>query len=422
MSTNGPGTTGTAQQESLTDDRETGEPQAERRGPLSSGLGGNVLISLLSVVLALLIGAVLIAVSDPDVRAAASYFFSRPGDTLSAIWDSTAGAYAALFNGSVVDVSEYTVGRALRPSFETLLNATPLIAGGLSVALAFRAGLFNIGAEGQIIVAGIFAAYVGFAWNLPVGLHVLVGIVAGMVGGALWGGIAGYLKARTGAHEVITTIMLNYVARFLLAYLLSTVAFQRPGRSDPISPIVADSAQLPRLLTTGQRLHAGLLLVLLAAVFVWWLLGRSTIGFRFRAVGANAHAARTAGISVERSYTSVMLIAGALAGLAGVSQVLGTERVLTTGVSSGFGFDAITVALLGRNTPLGTVLAGLLFGALRAGGVAMQAQTGTPIDIVLVLQSLIVLFIAAPPLVRSVFRIKSKAGTSVGQLSKGWNA
>ena len=414
--------TGTAHRESLTDDRQTRDEQAERRGLLSSGLGGNVLISVLSVVLALLIGAVLIAASDPDVQTPAKYFFTRPTDTLSAIWDATSSAYVALFNGSVIDISEYSIGRALRPFFETLLNATPLIAGGLSVALAFRAGLFNIGAEGQIIVAAIFAAYVGFAWNLPVVLHVLVGIVAGMIGGALWGGVAGYLKARTGAHEVITTIMLNYVARFLLAYLLSTVAFQRPGRSDPISPIVAETAQLPRLLTSGQRLHAGLLLVLLAAVGVWWLLGRSTIGFKFRAVGANANAARTAGISVERSYTSVMLIAGALAGLAGVSQVLGTERVLTTGVSSGFGFDAITVALLGRNTPLGTVLAGLLFGALRAGGVAMQAETGTPIDIILVLQSLIVLFIAAPPLVRSVFRIKAKAGTSVGQLSKGWNA
>jgi general nucleoside transport system permease protein len=163
--------------------------------------------------------------------------------------------------------------------------------------------------------------------------------------------------------------------------------------------------------------------VLLAGLFVWWLLSRSTIGFQFRAVGANPHAARTAGMSVERSYTTVMLIAGALAGLAGVSQVLGTERVLTTGISSEFGFDAITVALLGRATPGGTVAAGILFGALRAGGVRMQAGTGTPIDIILVVQSLIVLFIAAPPLVRAIFRIKvTVAKSPVADLQKGWNA
>jgi general nucleoside transport system permease protein len=410
---------------------ELGAPPGERPpSPAGEGalarlrravLSGSALISVLAVVLALAVGAVLIAGSDPDVLDSAGYFFSRPSDALFAAWDAVGGAYAALFQGAVVDVGAPTAREALKPLTETLLNATPLVAAGLSVALAFRAGLFNIGAEGQIILSAIAAGWVGFALDLPPVLHLVVAVLAGIAGGAVWGWIPGILKARTGAHEVITTIMLNYVARYLLAFLLTTTAFRRPGRSDPISPIVDPEAQLPRLLGATYRVHLGLLVSLAAAVFVWWLLTRSTIGFRFRAVGANPDAARTAGISVERSYAGVMLVAGGLAGLAGVSAVIGTEKTLTGGISGGLGFDAITVALLGRGTPLGTVLAGLLFGGLRAGGFTMQARTGTPIDIVLVVQSLIVLFIAAPPLVRSIFRIRAPAAASVGQLSKGWN-
>ena len=258
--------------------------------------------------------------------------------------------------------------------------------------------------------------------SLPWGLHLLVAVAGALVMGALWGGIVGLLKARTGAHEVIVTIMLNYVARFLLAYLLTTSLFQRPGRNDPISPIVDTSAQYPLLLGDWSRLHLGFVVALLAAAFVWWLLNRSVLGFQFRAVGANPSAARTAGIKVERSYVLVMMIAGALAGLAGSFQVLGTEKALSGGVSAGIGFDAITVALLGRGSPTGTVLAGILFGGLRAGGVTMQARTGTPIDIVLVVQSLIVLFVAAPPLVRAIFRIKGSGSIDTLQVSKGWGA
>ena len=238
-------------------------------------------------------------------------------------------------------------------------------------------------------------------------LHLLLCVIGAALGGALWAGIAGVLKARTGAHEVIVTIMLNNIAIYLVAYLLSLDAFQRPGSNNPVSPPIPDSAAYPLLLGSGYRLHAGFLVAIAAAVFTWWLMERSTIGFRFRAVGSNPHAARTAGISVNATYVWVMLTAGAFAGLAGSAQVLGTERVLTAGVAASYGFDAITVALLGRSKPLGTVLAGILFGALRAGGVVMQARTGTPIDIVLVVQSLIVLFIAAPPLVRAVFRLPS---------------
>jgi simple sugar transport system permease protein len=380
---------------------------------------GSAMVTLLSVVLALVIGALLIIVSDPRVQDAASYFFSRPSDTFSAAWQSASSAYAALFQGSLINFQEYSIGRALRPFAETLTYATPLIAAGLAVALPFRAGLFNIGAEGQIVLGAIFAGYVGFAIDLPIVIHVAAAIVAALIGGAIWAGIAGVLKAKTGAHEVIVTIMLNNVARFLIVYLLATSMFQRPGRADPISPFVYESAELPRFFA-GTRLHVGFLLAILAAAFVWWLLERGTLGFRLRAVGHNPNAATTAGMSVTGTYTAVFLIAGALAGLAGASLALGTERHLTPGISGGLGFDAITVALLGRSNPWGTVAAGILFGALRAGGVTMQARTGTPIDIVLVVQALIVLFIAAPPLVRAIFRIKVRAPEPVTTAAKGW--
>ncbi|HEX5512552.1 MAG TPA: ABC transporter permease [Actinomycetales bacterium] len=408
---------------SVTTDRipEKSAPGEPASATARRGWVGDVLITVLSIVLALLVGAVLIAVADPRVQETASYFFSRPQDMLQAVGSSVGNAYAALFKGAVLDYGAETMTAKIRPITESLVFASPLIVAGLAVGLAFRAGLFNIGAEGQIILGAIGAAYVGFTWHLPVVLHMVLAVLAAMLLGALWGGIPGFLKARTGAHEVITTIMLNYVARFLLAFLLSTTAFQRPGRNDPISPQVDKSAMLPQLLGSWSRLHLGLALAVAAAFGVWWLLNRSTIGFKLRAVGANPFASKTAGINVGWSTFAAMAIAGSLAGLAGAFQIIGTEKALTGGVSAGIGFDAITVALLGRGNPFGIVLAGFLFGALKAGGVTMQARTGTPIDLVLVVQSLIVLFIAAPPLVRAIFRIRAQGAGSM-QVSKGWNA
>jgi simple sugar transport system permease protein len=383
-----------------------------------------VIVTALALLSALVIGAVLIAIGDEKTRTSLGYFFQYPQDTFSNGWRAVSSAYIALFEGAIVDPATFSSGsltQILSPISETLLSATPLICAGLSVALAFRAGLFNIGAQGQIIMAAIFAGYVGFAWSMPIVLHVIVAVLAGILGGALWGGITGFLKARTGAHEVITTIMLNYVALNLLGWLLSVTWFQAPPFSQAISRNVKDTARLPHLLGSDLRVHFGLILALAAAAGTAWLLDRSTLGFRLRAVGANPNAARTAGMKVEPSYTTVMLLAGGLAGLAGVSQILGTNNAVTQTVDAGYGFDGITVALLGRATPWGTVLAALLFGALRAGSLSMQARTGVPVDLVTVLQALIVLFIAAPQLVRSIFRIRAdRAGT--GQvLAKGWN-
>jgi ABC-type uncharacterized transport system permease subunit len=386
--------------------------------------GPTVVVTLLSLVMALVVAGVLIAITDDQTRTAMGYFFQVPSDTFTFGWHAVSSAYSALFEGAILDPSSLSSGSfttIMNPLSETLLNATPLICAGLAVGLAFRAGLFNIGGQGQIILAAVFAGYVGFAFSMPPVVHVVVAVLAGIIGGALWGGLAGWLKARTGAHEVISTIMLNYVAYDLLAYLLGARGFQAPPYGQAISNSVDTTARLPHLLGSGLRLHAGFLLALAAAAGLAWLLGRSTVGFQLRAVGANPFAARTAGMSVERSYLLVMLISGGLAGLAGVSQILGTNPAITQDIDAGIGFDGITVALLGRAKPGGTVLAGLLFGALKAGGVQMQARTGTPIDLVTVIQSLIVLLIAAPQLVRAVFRLRAGRGGVSQELAKGWN-
>ena len=392
------------------------EPQAPAVRPRTRGeqalhemLSSNWLVTLLAIVLALVLSAVLIAAADKVVQDSATYLFARPADFFGAVWSSVSNAYLALFHGAIIDPGAGSAVRVFRPITETMTVSVPLIFAGLGLGIGFRAGLFNIGAQGQIILGAIFAGYVGFTFDLPPVLHLLLAVIAGAIGGGLWAGIAGALKARTGANEVIVTIMLNNIAVYLIAFLLTTSAFQRGASNNPISPPIKDNALFPLLLGSGFRLHGGFLLAIAAAVGVWWLMNRSTIGFEFRAVGSNASAARVAGISVNANFVWVMVVAGALAGLGGAAQVLGTEHAgLTAGVAASFGFDAITVALLGRSKPLGTVLAGLLFGALRAGGFAMQARTGTPIDIVLVVQSLIVLFIAAPPLVRAVFRLPER--------------
>jgi simple sugar transport system permease protein len=368
---------------------------------------GNAIISVLAVFLALIVGAIMIAFTDERVQATTVYFFARPGDTFVAIWESVSGAYSALFQGSIYNFRRDTFAAGIRPLTETLTFATPLIAGGLGVGLAFRVGMFNIGGRGQMLIAASIAGWIAFGFDLPWGIHMLVALIGGLIGGALWAGIAGFLKARTGAHEVIVTIMLNYVAFYLVSWMLRTPGLlQAPGSSNPKTPPMKETAIFPALLGPQYNLHFGFILVIIATVVVWWILNRSSLGFRFRAVGENPNAARVAGINVKSMYVYAMLIAGALLGLAGVSQVLGTVTTgFTAGIDAGIGFDAITVALLGRSTPWGIFIAGVLFGAFKAGGFSMQAAEGVPIEIVLVVQSLIVLFIAAPPLVRTIFRL-----------------
>ncbi len=386
---------------------ETSKPPSRVDTALRETLSGSGVVSILAVTLALAVGAVLIAITDSGVQTSAAYFFSRPIDMLDAVWRSISGAYSALFQGSIYNFRRDDFADGIKPFAQTAAFATPLIAAGLGVGVAFRVGLFNIGGRGQILIGAACAGWVGWSFALPPGIHLALAALAGIIGGALWGGIVGLLKARTGAHEVIVTIMLNYIAFYLVAYLLRTPgALQAPGATNPKSPATLPSAIFPQILGFHDNLNLAFGVVIGLTLAVWWLLSRSSLGFQFRAVGINARAARVAGINVKNMYLYAMLISGGLVGFAGVTQVLAS---VTTGFGSGIdasiGFDAITVALLGRSKPLGIFAAGILFGAFKAGGFAMQASQGIPVDIILVVQALIVLFIAAPPLVRAIFRL-----------------
>jgi general nucleoside transport system permease protein len=378
-----------------------------------ASLANSLVIPVLALVTALAVGGLVIVFTTSDVLEEWGSFFSDPGGALRASWDLVYESYRALWDSSV------GTPQALS---RTLVEATPLALGGLSVALAFRAGLFNIGAAGQLVIGATCAGWVGFTWDLPKPVHLPLAVVAGFAGGAAWGGIAGVLKARTGAHEVITTIMLNYISYGLLNYALRSDAFQPEGRDDLISKAVAESARLPEITVGEVTVHAGLILAVVAAVAVWLLLERSTVGFRMQSVGANPFAARYAGMSVGSMYVLAMVLAGGLAGLAGTVNILGRSSFsLTGGYYSFLGFDAIAVALLGRARPAGVLGAAFLFGVLRAGSTGMQARTSTPVDIIVVIQALIILFVAAPALVRSIYRIKAGRGT--GQtFTTSWGA
>ena len=353
-----------------------------------------LIIPLLAVFTALIVGAAIVMLAGVSF-----------GETLA--------AYQALLIGSVGSVKAIS---------ETLTAATPLILAGLSVAIAFRAGLFNIGAEGQMLIGGMFGVFVGFSISgMPLIIHLPLALLAGILGGAIWGFIPGFLKARTGAHEVIVTIMLNFIALRLVDFFLKTDLFQREGRNDPISKNIESTSALPQLLgwlDPALRVHLGLILALVAAGFVSWLLFRTTTGFEFRAVGANPSAARYAGMSITKVYILVMIIAGGLAGMAGTGQVLGVLDRASPGFSANIGFDGIAVALLGRSNPWGVVAAAVLFGGLRAGGQQMQATAGVGIDLIAVIQALIIIFVAAPTLITAIYRLKAPAVST--QISKGW--
>ncbi len=392
--------------------------------------GRPVVLTVLAIATAVVLGGLLIAFSDTIVLSAWSRFFSDPGNAIAQAWDSASAAYAAMFEGAIFNPHTVaaafhggSVGAIFYPLSQTASDATPLVLTGLSVAIAFRAGLFNIGAAGQWVGGAIVATYLGFGVSLPPVIHVVVCLLGGFIGGAVIGWVVGELKARTGAHEVIVTIMLNYIMYNLLSFLLGTPrALQQPGQANLISPNLAADARLPHVGGPPPQVDAGFLVALAAAAGVWWLLSRSTVGFQFRTVGANPGAARSAGMSVEKSWALVMLLAGGLAGLAGAAVMQGPLQNLTFNSYGTYGFDGITVALLGRARPLGVILAALLFGALHAGGTTMEAATQVPSAIVQVLQGLIVLFVAAPPLIRALFRLRAAGSAGLAAVPKGWNA
>lgn len=371
-----------------------------------------VLVPALAVVTALIIGAVVIVFTDVDAFRLLS---DDPGAAISKVWESITSGYKALFIGAFGSV---------RAISETLAGAAPLILGGLSVGIGFRAGLFNIGTEGQMLMGGMLAILIGTALDLPIFIHLPLTLLAAAIGGGIWGAVPGLLRAKTGAHEVITTIMLNLIAANLVIWLLKTSLFQADGRDDPISETVAVTARFPRLLgfldDSQIRVTAGILFAFFMAWVIYWLLFKTTLGFEFRAVGLNPDGAQYAGMNVVFLYTAVMAVAGALGGLAGGDQILSILHRGSPDFSAGIGFDAISLALLGRSHPAGIVAAGILFGALRAGGQVMQVQTDLSIDLILVIQALIVIFIAAPALIRGIYRVRT--GGEAERLTTGWGS
>jgi general nucleoside transport system permease protein len=389
-----------------TPDPSAAKPESRFSGVLRDIMSSSIVLTILAIVVSLVVGAILIAATNPDVQTAAGYFISRPSDTFQAIWQSVSGAYAAIFRGGVYDFTTTSFGDGIKSLLNSLGFATPLIAAGLGIAVGFRSGVFNIGGTGMILVAAAAAGWVGFAFDMPFGIHMIVAILAGLAAGGIWGFIVGFLKARTGAHEVIVTIMLNYVALYLVDYLLNSPVLRDPSSNAPVSPPEKQTAIFFHILGPQYSLNFGFVLVIAATIFCWWLLSRSSLGFKLRAVGENPRAARVAGIRINRMFVYVMVISGILVGFAGVYQVLGQITTgFDRGIDSGIGFTAITVALLGRSRPGGVFAAGVLFGILQAGSYTMQADQGVNVNFIAVIQAVIVLFLAAPPLVRAIFRL-----------------
>lgn len=339
--------------------------------------------SILAVLLAIIVGGLVILFAG-----------SNP---FNAYWQLFQGAFGGLWNVS-----------------ETIVAAIPLMLAGLAVAFAFRAGLFNIGAEGQLFMGAIFSAFVGYKLNLPGIILIPIALAAGALGGAIWAGIAGVLKAWRGAHEVITTMMLNYTAYAISDYLLESTPSGQPGPmaqtlvpGNPETPPMNANLPVivPNSLIPNGRLHAGLLVALAAGLVFWFILWHTTLGYRIRAVGLNQKAAAYAGISVSWNIIIAMLFAGAFAGLGGMVAIFGLAPYqLTQSFSPGYGFNAIAVALLGKNTAVGVILAALLFGAFEHGGDIMQANAGISSHLVDILQGLIILFIAADAVLRWLAR------------------
>lgn len=376
--------------------------------------GRTLMVPALAVFTGLIIGAVLIIFTSESVYTAFGVSLSAG---LAESWNVVSVAYSALFSGSIGDPvriynalssgDDLQIRRALNPFLESLVATTPYIFAGLAVALSFRTGLFNIGVEGQLFMGAAAATFIGYSIKgLPAFVHMPLAFLAGAVGGGIWGFIPGFLKAKTGGHEVINCIMLNWIAFRLTEWLLSG-PMNRPGSGGmPISPMIETSAQIPQFFATPIRFHLGFFIALFVAWLVYWLLFRTTWGFNLRTTGANPSAARYAGMNIVKSTMIAMALSGALAGMAGATQILAVNRSMAIGLSSGYGFDSIALALLGNSHPLGVILASLLFGVLVNGATRMMVVSQIPIDIIAVLQAFILVFVAAPAIIRAIFRIR----------------
>ena len=384
-------------------------------------------VTFLAIISGLILGGLLVAVTTEDVYKAFNISFWEGIKTgADAAWTT----YKALFYGSVGNpekiIAAFQSGeaeeirRAVNPFFESLVVSTPYIFAGLAVALGFRVGLFNIGAEGQLFIGAATSVTAAiFLEGLPAIIHIPVSLLAGFLGGGLWGFIPGWLKAATGGHEVINTIMMNYIA-FRLSEFLLRGPLKNPDGFTPVTAEIQESAKLLRLFDSPIRFHIGFFIALLFAYLVYLFLFKTTWGYTLRTVGANPRAAKYAGMSIVQSTVLAMFLSGGLAGLAGANEVLGVNHTLALAFASGYGFDSIALALLGKSHPTGVVLAAILFGFLRNGAIQMQVLAGVPVDIISILQAFILAFIAAPAIIRTIYRLKEPDIDIDAVTLRGW--
>jgi simple sugar transport system permease protein len=414
-----------------------GETSLRRRWWTRYSSTSPIVLTILALILGIVIGSIIIMVTSAPVLDAWRHTFLHVGSigsTLKITFDNVAAAYRAMVTGSVIDPTLlfHSIGTGngwdvtLTPLSETLTYATPLIIASIGVGIAFQTGIFNIGANGQAILGAIAGTAVGSMIHVPMIIHLPFTLFAGIVGGAVCGLVPGLLKAYTGAHEVIVTLMFNYVVNALLIYVLTSTALQLPGQANGISRNIDGSATLDPLfgVKSGLRVSYGIFVAAAVVVFAIWFLKRSSLGFDFRVTGANPYAARASGINPKVIVIAVFLVSGGLAGLAGVVQMASTTHYIDGGFligSAGIGFTAITIALLGRLQPIGIVWGSLLFAALGVGGRSMQAATGIPLDLATIIQSIVVLFVASPVLIKEIFRLRSGA-ESFQMATKGWSS
>lgn len=365
---------------------------------------GTPLRTALAIFLGFLIGAIFMVGSNREFLGTLGNFFTRPQDAFISAWSVVGGGYGALFRGSIFTGDADSVLLAFRPFFETIRLSVPLIIGGLGLAVAFKTGLFNIGGTGQIVAGMAAAVFVATRLEISPVLHHITAIVAAVAAAGLWGWIVGFIRAKTGAHEVILTIMFNYIAIGLFTFMLRTPTLLKEAGdgTNPKADSPAESALFAPLFSDAVPLHWGLLLAPIALVVHWWLMERSSFGFRLRMVGLNPEAAKTSGIDVPNYQALALLVSATFMGLVAANQILGNTNGATANSHINIGFDAITVALLGGSSTIGVLFAGLLFGAFKAGSPQMQIA-GISADVLTIVQASIVLFIAAPPLVRALF-------------------
>ncbi len=367
----------------------------------------------LAIFSGLVLGGLLVIFTTPEIYEAFGQSFLTG---LQESWKAVAATYSSLFIGSVGDPAKIlaafksgdgaTILEAANPFLESLVVSTPYILTGLALALGFQAGVFNIGAEGQLYMGMVMAGWAGWTFKglAPI-IHVPLALLVGVAAGAIWGFIPGWLKAKTGAHEVINTIMMNYVASNFIQYLVAG-PFRDPNESYPKTPWIQESAHLYRFFGESVRFNIGFFIAIGMAFLIWYLLFKTTWGFELRTVGQNPNASKYAGINITRITIIAMTLSGALSGLAGAGEMLGVTWRQSQALPSGIGFDSIALALLANNHPLGVILTALLFGFMRSGSRLMQLRAGVPIDIISILQAFFIFFIAAPAIIRSVYRLK----------------